>query len=617
MIQAGNRATESASPGCHGLSRRRYALAVTAVLVVALLPIALVTWPPLNDYPFRLASIRILQQIDPPGFFAAFYERRSFLVPNVATDLVVLGLARLMPLETAGRVFLALVQALTLGGTLWLHRIATGRRRDPFPLVAALFLHNWILLFGFLNFQLGVALILWALGAWLLVRERTVTMRLMVGVPAALVLFFCHMLAFGFYAVVVAAIELGAAYERRGTPARAGLDLAAGAAQFAPGIALFMRSSTFGGGSGGGVEFEPHWWWKPFAFARHFMSGNLYADGLTVLGGALLLALLVSSARVRLAHRLVPAVVALGLAFLVMPFGFYTAVHLDIRVPLLLWFAAVAALQVDFTSRAAASGFATAAAVLLVARTAIIDADWRAFDRVYDEVLTSFTAMPEGSALVVATAAGPPASLSEWMDHWRPQLTHVHALASVRQPVFSVAAWAHPAQQPFTIRPRLQGLYAFQNNNPAPVASVAALRSFGERARLRLRATDDPSGPPRPLFLLLLYPSRLTGAPAGWRRTGGSERFALYEIPVTRRGRDQADVGRAPMVATAKSTPPTTSAATPAIICCVVAPNRKLMQMAIATAGITGPNGARNCASATLPVMSAARSRSVAPHADR
>lgn len=616
MTQAGKPTTGSRSPAQQGLSPGRYALAIAAVLAVALLPIALVTWPPLNDYPFRLASIRILQQIDPPGFFSTFYERRSFLVPNVATDLVVLGLARLMPLELAGRVFLALVQALTLGGTVWLHHVVTGRRRDPWPLVAALFLHNWILLFGFLNFQLGVALILWALGAWLLVRERPVLVRLGVGVPAALVLFFCHMLAFGFYAIVIAAIELGAAYERRGTPVRAGLDLAAGAAQFAPGLALFMRSSTFGGGSGG-VEFEPHWWWKPFAFARHFMSGNLYADGLTVLGGVLLLTLLVTSARVRLAHRLVPAVMALAVAFLVMPFGFYTAVHLDIRVPLLLWFVAVAALQVDFTSRAAATGFATAAALLLVARTAIIGADWREFDRVYDDVLDSFTAMPDGSALVVATAAGPPASLSEWMGHWRPQLTHVHALASVRRPVFSVAAWAHPAQQPFTIRPRFQGIYAFQNNNPAPVASVAALRSFGERARLRVRAIDAPPGPPRPLFLLLLYPARLTGAPAGWRKAGGGALFALYEIPGTPVGRGQADAGRAPMVATAKSTPPTASAATPAIICCVVAPNRKLMQMAIATAGITGPSGARNCASPTLPVMSAARRRSVAPHADR
>lgn len=515
----------------YGLSARTYGWAIAAVLIVALLPIALVTYPPLNDYPFRLASIRILQQLDPPGFFAEFYERRSFLVPNVATDLVVLGLAKLMPLEAAGRVFLALVQALTLGGTVWLHRIATGRRRDPWPLVAALFLHNWILLFGFLNFQLGVALILWALGAWLLVRARSIALRLAVGVPAALLLFFCHMLAFGFYAIVIAAVELGAAVEKRRAPGGAALDLVAGAVPFVPGIALFMRSSTFGGGGGGGVEFQTQWWWKPFAFARHFLSGNLYADGLTALALLLLVGLLVTGARVRVARRLVPAVIALGVSFLVMPFGFYTAVHLDIRVPLLLWFVAIAALQVDFTRRRTAAVFMTAVALLLVVRTAIIAADWRAFDRVYDDVLASFATMPEGSALVVATAAGPPASLSEWLSHWRPQLTHVHALATVRQPVFSAAAWAHPAQQPFTIKPRYQAIYAFQNNNPAHVTSVATLRSFGERARTHLRHAEDDSGIRRPLYLLLLDPSRFTGAPDGWRRAGGGELFTLYELP--------------------------------------------------------------------------------------
>lgn len=129
------------------------------VLAIATLPLWFADVPPLNDYPFHIARIYILQHLDDTPFLGEVYERRSFLLPNMGMDLVVLGLSAVLPLEIAGRVFVGLTLALILGGTVWLHYALT-RRLEPWPLVAALFLHNWIFLFGFLNFLFGVGIML-------------------------------------------------------------------------------------------------------------------------------------------------------------------------------------------------------------------------------------------------------------------------------------------------------------------------------------------------------------------------------------------------------------------------------------------------------------------------
>ena len=108
------------------------------------------------------------------------------LTPTVATDA-----------------YLILCFALTLVGTVWLHRMFHGGW-SLWPLVAALFLYNWILVFGFLSYLLAVGLFLCCTAGWLALGGRQWWQRLLVGTAFAIALFFVHMVPLGLYAVAVA-----------------------------------------------------------------------------------------------------------------------------------------------------------------------------------------------------------------------------------------------------------------------------------------------------------------------------------------------------------------------------------------------------------------------------
>ena len=496
------------------------------VLAIATLPLWFADVPPLNDYPFHIARIHILQHLDDTPFLGEVYERRSFLLPNMAMDLAVLGLSAVLPLEIAGRVFVGLTLALILGGTVWLHYALT-RRLEPWPLVAAMFLHNWIFLFGFLNFLFGVGIMLWALGAWLMIARRSIALRLAVGVPFALLLFWSHMVALAIYGIALGAIELQRALsvQARARKLRALTDLVIAGIPFLPPAILFLTSAT-SRAAGGEIFYQPQWWWKPFAFARNFMSGNLYVDIATAIIGGFLLIMLLRWARVRLQPEMRLSTALMIVTFIVTPFALFSAQHVDIRIPMVLWFLVIASLQVNFAYNRHAAILATVALLLLTGRMVAISADWWRFDRQYAEFTQAFSEIPPGSTLAVATAAGESSSLREWIAHWRPQVTHVSALAVLNKPVFVTSIWAHPSQQPIVVKPAYLDQYQYQDNNPVLTYTADELKHFA--TALAARGTSDPR--PHGLYVLLLYPQRLHEPPPQWHRVAAGERFVLFEI---------------------------------------------------------------------------------------
>src|SRR5258708_23986498 len=122
-------------------------------------------------------------------------------------DVVTLGLTALLPPILAGRVFLGLVQLILLSGTVVLHRVLHGRF-SPWPLVAAFFLYNWIFLYGFTNYLFGVGMTLWSVAVWLTINRIGVLPRLLAGSVMAVVILFCHLVAFGLFALIVGGLAL-------------------------------------------------------------------------------------------------------------------------------------------------------------------------------------------------------------------------------------------------------------------------------------------------------------------------------------------------------------------------------------------------------------------------
>ena len=83
--------------------------------------------PPLFDYPNHLARANMLTRYAGDGFLAAHYAVTNFLLPNVLSDLVLIGLMHLVDADSAGRLLIGLIFVLTITGVAALSRVATGR----------------------------------------------------------------------------------------------------------------------------------------------------------------------------------------------------------------------------------------------------------------------------------------------------------------------------------------------------------------------------------------------------------------------------------------------------------------------------------------------------------
>src|SRR5262249_17059596 len=134
---------------------RRDLLCVSIVLcatLAALIPIFAVETLPLHDYPSHLARMYVLLQAGHNAALNQFYEVHWAVMANLAMDLTVPPLARLIgSVELAGKIFVAATMLLLATGTAFLHA-AIHRRLTTWPILAALLLYNGILWFGFLNF---------------------------------------------------------------------------------------------------------------------------------------------------------------------------------------------------------------------------------------------------------------------------------------------------------------------------------------------------------------------------------------------------------------------------------------------------------------------------------
>jgi hypothetical protein len=95
--------------------------AYVALGAFTLSPLLFVSVPPLVDYPDHLARMWILV------YGSENYVANWHLLPTLAMDLVVPPLAQIMPVEAAGKLFIALTMALLVIAKVVLHRVLHGR----------------------------------------------------------------------------------------------------------------------------------------------------------------------------------------------------------------------------------------------------------------------------------------------------------------------------------------------------------------------------------------------------------------------------------------------------------------------------------------------------------
>ena len=223
------------SPSSHVAFRMIGVLILAAMLLA---PIWVAAFPPLLDYPNHLARAFILAHLKDSHFsFRQFYRADWGAYPYLGMDASLAVLARLFPIETAGRVFLSLC-VLAVPGAAWFFLRQTQPDAEAASLWALLIAYNVFFLEGFLNFDLSLAVGLLALGLWLRWLARPGAGRWIAALLVFTALYFTHLLGFGIAgSIVVAWLALSRRHVR---------DWLWSGALAVPGLAFYLYSSRVG-----------------------------------------------------------------------------------------------------------------------------------------------------------------------------------------------------------------------------------------------------------------------------------------------------------------------------------------------------------------------------------
>jgi len=435
------------------------------------LPIVSTALPPLFDYPNHLARMHLLATGG-----NQFYEVRWAALPNLAEDLVVPPLGRVMPLAIAAKLFLVATFALLAAGTIWLNRTATGSWR-VWPLAAFSLLYSRTFLWGFLNYLFGIGCALCGVALWLALEKRRPSLRVLASAAVALVCFFSHLAAFGVYGLAILGVETPPAlFELRERRWAALLRRSAiAAAQFVLPVAIFVAASPRPASSP--VSYAGFWRKADLLFSVF----DNYDRAFDIVCFALFLGLIGGLAmrrRLGLDVRLGCAVFLVFFAYLALPSQLLLGSGGDHRLPVAGFLLLLAASVPRFPDRRATIAVGATAGLLLAARLAIIERVWQQADRVYSADLAGIDALPRSAKLAVAF----PSDAVHFVGV--PEL-HLATLAISRRDAFVPTLFGVPAQQPIELRPPYDGLAVAAQPSllwSAFVTSDPAARNAGLRA---------------------------------------------------------------------------------------------------------------------------------------
>jgi hypothetical protein len=415
---------------------RRWAVVALylALTAIALYPVFAVSVPPLVDYPNHLARMHILAKWASDPALQRNYVVDWSLHPNMAMDLVVPVLARVMSVYTAGKLFVAATMLSLLGGTLVLRKVLLGRV-GLWPILTFLLLYNHALFWGFLNYLFTAGLALFAFAGWIMLREKSAPRRLALHTVIALILYVGHLFGLLVYALLVFGYELWRTRgDLRTAPGRFFGAWAVAGTQFAiPTIQFLVWVVGHGATEGTLTQFGSF----TDRFAIIMAPVNI---GLPVVDvpALILLAAVWLLCRSGAGPTLAPAarspLLVLMLAALIMPTYLSGVWGTHLRLPEIVACLLIAAVDFRRTAWRPMPFVMAATLVLIVVRTGVIADDWRAFDRTTTELRQAAAAIERGARLLPVEDDGNlpgDASPLYSKQHW-----HLPALAVIERSVF-------------------------------------------------------------------------------------------------------------------------------------------------------------------------------------
>lgn len=527
----------SAAAVASGCSTRDFGNGKTALLFVLLMgvvsiPILLNPLPPISDYINHLARMHIIATISSDPYLHRYYEIDWQVIPNLTMDLIVPWLVRVMNVFLAGQIYTLTSFALIISGALALHRQLFGRW-SPLPLIAVPLLYNDVFLVGMMNYVFGIGLMLWALAAWVALRERGRTLRLLASSPFVLALFFCHLFALGVYGVGLLAFEsqrLLTAFVQvrhssgRDSAARALLplivDFVMTGLLFLPVPVLLMLSPTWGlSGS--------YSWGSLDGKIDGLMNGIEAYSHAAALVSAVVIAFLAGwtrSGRVLSFHSFGLALLAIGaVIYMALPPVMFADYWVDQRLPIALAFILVACIDVDFRSRTVRRGFAVAVILLVTMRVAEVESTWRTLAAEIESFRESVQLLDRGAKVFVAYAD--PDGGDTVSDYG---LVHADCIAVIDRSALVTTEFTVMGKQILHARPAYRSRVDTEDSTPPMIADLVQVAArpdmnIGDYWR---RWTSDYDY----LYVLFTDPGFANPDPAHLTQIFAGERFVLYRI---------------------------------------------------------------------------------------
>ena len=519
IAPGGGQAPAAASMAGRAFTRLADPTVIFALLLAAALaPVLWFSLPAaMVDYPNHLARMFVLAR-DGTAQAQPYYQVHWTVIPNLAMDLLVPPLGRLIGVETAMRLFYLASQLLIVSGAMAIERAVKGRVYIA-GFVALMLLYSMPFAWGFVNFEFALGCALWGIAGALAVQERSWIARLALHVAVIAWLFTAHLFALGIYGFSIGLQELWRAWSRRAPPSETIGRLALMALPTIVLIGIMLRSGGTVGGDGTNWYFSHKHIWL-----MHILSG--YSLPVSAVGVVALIWLIAALARRgMLTFEQSGAWQLIGFAalYLAMPFRLFDTAFVDMRVIAAAGLILPAFVSASFQSRAWARGALAVVAAITLVNVALVTGVWLSYRADYAAAMDSFQRMPMGAKVLIGDsgdAPDPPADLRDYPMYNVPTLAVNYADA------FVPSLFTERGKQPITARPEWERLDVPYGS----VAPVQFLKTIAERGA--------PAGTPLFIrswardfdYLFLLGPKIENPMPDRLVEVTRAPRFVLYRI---------------------------------------------------------------------------------------
>jgi hypothetical protein len=428
--------------------------------------------PPISDYINHLARMSVIANIDHKPLLAQFYEIDWAVIPNLTMDILVPPLARLVNVYLAGQIFIVMMFALIISGTLGLNRALIGRW-SLLPLAAFPLLYNYVFLVGTMNYLFGVGVALWGLAAWVVLRDRFWPYRYLVSIVFVIVIFFCHLSALGIYGIGILSFEILRLWERRTEPWPWRVaEFVGGGLPFLAAAPLLAVSPTMS------LVSAIYWDQRGKIDGLAFIVTN-YSDIAAFLLVGIFIVAMVWAVRHRVLkfHPLVFVLLIVGLTiYIVLPRVMFETYMADQRVPIAVAFMLVACGDLELRRRLVRRGFVAVLVLLIGGRLIEIDFNWSTLSDTTSEFRSSVRRIAPGSKVFVAYADRSTAG-----DDIRDLgLVHAACIAMIERSALVTTAFTVVGKQILHVRPEFRD-YVDTHDGTPPLMSQLLIEDDGTR----------------------------------------------------------------------------------------------------------------------------------------